>query len=74
MATTTGFTTIDCKQCAMEGSDACGDCVVSFLCEREPGDALVIDVEEVRALRALGRAGLVPHLRHTSAAAHRTAL
>ena len=35
------------------------DCVVTFLCDREPEDAVIIDVVEARALRLLerGRAG-----------------
>lgn len=56
--------TIDCGECAMEGTSACDDCVVTFVCGRRPGEALVIDVEEERAVRALARAGLVPELRH----------
>lgn len=56
--------TIDCGDCAMHDTQACDDCVVSFVLSREPGDALVIDAAEERALRALGDAGLVPHLRH----------
>jgi hypothetical protein len=48
----------------MEGTSACEDCVVTFLCSREPGEAVVIDVEEVRALRLLERGGLAPALRH----------
>lgn len=55
---------ISCAECAMEGTEACGDCVVTFLCAREPGDAVVIDVEDVRALRLLERGGLAPSLRH----------
>ena len=55
---------IDCDECALQGSDACGDCLVSYICSREPGDALVIDVAEVRALRMLSDGGLVPELRH----------
>jgi len=35
-----------------------------FICNREPGDALIIDADEERAVRALARAGLVPELRH----------
>ena len=45
--------TIDCDDCAMAGTDACDDCVVSFILRREPGEALVIDAEEERALRTL---------------------
>jgi hypothetical protein len=56
--------TISCSDCAMEGTDACSDCVVTFLCSREAGDAIVIDVEDVRALRLLERGGLAPTLRH----------
>jgi hypothetical protein len=56
--------TITCSDCAMEGTSACEDCVVTFLCSREPGEAVVIDVEEIRALRLLERGGLAPALRH----------
>ena len=56
--------TIDCTTCAMQHTDACHDCVVTFICSREPDDAVVIGVDEVRAIRLLGEAGLVPQLRH----------
>jgi hypothetical protein len=55
---------IDCAACVMQHTDACRDCVVTFICSREPDDAVVIGVEEVRAIRMLGEVGLVPHLRH----------
>jgi hypothetical protein len=55
---------ISCETCVMRASAACGDCIVSFIVEREPGDAVVIDVAEARAMRALADAGLVPELRH----------
>jgi hypothetical protein len=51
----------------MRDTDACDGCVVSFICGREPDDAIIIDVAEERALRLLGRSGLVPPLKHTSA-------
>ncbi|HEY3940988.1 MAG TPA: hypothetical protein VGL60_00765 [Acidimicrobiales bacterium] len=54
--------TIDCDQCSMQHTDACEDCVVSFLLEREAEDAVVIDAAEARAMRLLERAGLVPSL------------
>ncbi len=56
--------TIDCGDCVMAGTHACDDCVVSFILRREPGEALVVDAEEERALRALQAGGLVPQLRH----------
>jgi len=58
--------TIDCGECVMAGTVACDDCVVTFIVNREPGDALVVDAAEERALRALGAEGLVPELRHHS--------
>jgi hypothetical protein len=55
---------IDCGDCSLQDTDACADCVVSFICGREPDEAVVVDVGEARALRVLGSAGLVPELRH----------
>jgi hypothetical protein len=55
---------ISCDECAVQGTDACADCVVTFLCGREPDEAVIIDVEEARAMRLLQQAGLVPGLRH----------
>jgi hypothetical protein len=37
---------------------------VSFICSREPGDAVVVDLNEYRALEMLAESGLVPELRH----------
>ena len=56
--------TISCDDCIMQATEACSDCVVTFLCERDAGDAVVIDVAEQRAIRLLSTAGLVPRLRH----------
>ena len=56
--------TISCSDCVMADTDACDGCVVPFICDRDPLDALVIDVAEARAVRLLGRAGLVPPLLH----------
>ncbi|HUF84889.1 MAG TPA: hypothetical protein VMQ81_09900 [Acidimicrobiia bacterium] len=55
---------IDCDECRMQHTSACEDCVVTFVINREPGDALVIDSEEERAVRLLANAGLLPALRH----------
>ncbi len=55
---------IDCDDCVMQHTEACADCVVSFICSREPGDAVVVDVGEFRALKMLSDSGLVPELRH----------
>jgi hypothetical protein len=54
---------IDCDDCRMRHTSTCADCVVTFVADRRPGDALVIDLAEERAVRLLGAAGLVPQLR-----------
>ncbi len=55
---------ISCDDCALQRSAACADCVVTYLLAREPDDAVVVDVGELRALHALEASGLVPALRH----------
>jgi hypothetical protein len=59
---------ISCDDCELQHTDACEDCLVTFVLGREPHDAVVVDVAEARAIRMLGRAGLVPELRHPGAA------
>lgn len=56
--------TIDCDECVMQYTAACDDCMVTFLCDRDPSETVVIEAEEARAVRVLSGAGLVPHLRH----------
>jgi hypothetical protein len=55
--------TIECGRCALEGTSACTGCLVSFVLDRAPGDAVIIDADEARALRVLADAGLVPESR-----------
>lgn len=59
---------IDCESCSMQATSACDDCVVTFICNREPDEAVIIDVAEERAVRMLIRSGLVPGSRHVPAA------
>ena len=56
--------TIDCSDCVLAATAACDDCLVSFIVDRRPGEAVVIDAEEADAVRRLGDAGLVGPLRH----------
>jgi hypothetical protein len=53
---------ISCGDCAMQGTDQCRDCVVTFILDRDEEDAVVVDGDEARALRVLGEAGLIPTL------------
>jgi hypothetical protein len=50
---------ISCDDCRMQGTDACTDCVVSYIVERPEG-AVVFDAAEERAIREMSRAGLLP--------------
>ncbi|MEY4130691.1 MAG: hypothetical protein RLZZ31_815 [Actinomycetota bacterium] len=63
--------TIDCADCVhfptqSQPESACGDCVVTYICSREPGDAVVVDLADYRAIEMLSESGLVPKLRHSS--------
>jgi len=55
---------IDCDQCALQATEACEDCVVTFLCGLDSTQPVVVDLSEARAMRMLGQAGLAPPLRH----------
>ncbi|MFN8053658.1 MAG: hypothetical protein U0Q22_19650 [Acidimicrobiales bacterium] len=55
---------ITCDTCTMRHSDACSDCLVTFICSRDVDDAVVLDLAEERALRRLSASGLVPEVRH----------
>lgn len=59
---------IDCDTCPVQHSEACDDCVVTYVCNRTPGDALLVDLGDLRALRMLSDGGLVPRLRHPAIA------
>jgi len=57
---------IDCADCVMQGTEVCDDCVVTFVVRRSSDDAVVLDLDEERAVRRLAGAGLVPTLRHVA--------
>lgn len=53
---------IDCNECAMHDTEACRDCVVSFVL-RDIGGPLEMDEDQAEALEILADVGLVPELR-----------
>jgi hypothetical protein len=55
---------ISCDTCVMRATAACADCMVSHLLSPAPIEDVVFDDEEVRVVRLLARAGMVPTLRH----------
>jgi hypothetical protein len=54
---------IDCDTCTMQDSEACDDCVVTYLLRR-PAGAVVFDVAEERAIRRLAQVGLTADSRY----------
>ena len=50
---------IDCDDCVMAGTDACSDCIVTYLCKRDDGGAVVIDVQDVRGASPTQQGGLI---------------
>ena len=58
---------ISCDTCVMNGCAECADCVVTHLLSPAPREAVVFDMAEMRAVRLLAQAGLVPTLRHREA-------
>lgn len=59
-----GSLSISCDDCSMQCTSACDDCVVTFLVGQDDDEALVLDLDQARAVRLLGKAGLVPDLKY----------
>lgn len=64
---------IGCDGCVMAATNACSDCLVTYLCSsrtrsshHSSGEhtAVVLHLDEFRAIRSLQRAGLAPQNRH----------
>lgn len=60
--------TISCDECSMRCTSACDDCVVTFLLsddtERSGHEVMVLDLDQARVVKLLGKAGLVPDLKY----------
>lgn len=56
--------TISCDDCAMQATEACEDCLVTFICGREGSDAVILKAAEDQVVRLLAHSGLVPRIRH----------
>ena len=55
---------VDCDRCVLAGSDACDDCLVSFVIGQSGRRTVAVDAQEARVVSLLTGAGLVPALRH----------
>jgi hypothetical protein len=52
---------IDCEKCIARDTEACDDCVVTFILHS--GSSLDLESDEMEALELLAEEGLVPKLR-----------
>lgn len=66
-----GTLTIACDSCALRRSTACSDCLVTFVLRADEellgGMPVELDADQERVVHLLGKAGLVPLLRHEQA-------
>jgi hypothetical protein len=58
---------IDCQTCVARLTNACTDCIVTFLCDTADDQPVVIEASEARTLRLLVDGGLVPSSKHKRA-------
>ena len=56
---------ISCDTCCMRATATCADCVVTHVLSPAAPESVVFDDEEMRVVRLLVRAGLMPKLRHS---------
>ena len=56
---------ISCDSCCMRGTATCADCVVTHVLTPASVESVSLDDDEMRVVRLLVRAGMVPTLRHS---------
>ena len=56
---------ISCDTCCMRATATCADCIVTHVLSPAEPEAVAFDDEEMRVVRLLVRAGMVPTLRHS---------
>ena len=69
MATNTTSLLISCDTCCMRATATCADCVVTHVLSPATNESVALDDEEMRVVRLLVRAGMMPTLRHSEIAA-----
>lgn len=58
---------IDCQTCVVRATDACNDCIVTFLCDTQEWEPVVVEAPTARVLRLLQSEGMVPENRYRAA-------
>jgi hypothetical protein len=56
---------ISCDTCCMQGTATCADCVVTHVVSAPAVEPMAFDDDEIRVVRLLVQAGMVPTLRHS---------
>ncbi len=56
---------ISCDTCCMRATATCADCIVTHVLSPAEPESVALDSEEVRVVRLLVRAGMMPTLRHS---------
>jgi hypothetical protein len=65
MEATTSSLIISCETCCMRGTSTCADCVVTHVLSPAEVESVALDDEQMRVVRLLVRAGMMPTLRHS---------
>ena len=64
-ATNTTSLVISCDTCCMRATPTCADCIVTHILSPAEPESVAFDDEEMRVVRLLVRAGMMPTLRHS---------
>ena len=56
---------ISCDTCCMRATATCADCIVTHVLSPAEPESVAFDDEEMRVMRLLVRAGMMPTLRHS---------
>ena len=65
MATNATSLIISCDTCCMQATATCADCVVTHVLSPAATDSVDFDDEDLRVVRLLVKAGMMPTLRHS---------
>ena len=65
METNSGSMIISCDSCCMRGTATCADCIVTHVLNPAAAESVSLDDDEMRVVRLLVRAGMMPTLRHS---------
>ena len=64
-ATNTTSLVISCDTCCMRATATCADCVVTHVLSPASVETVSLDDDEMRVVRLLVKAGMMPTLRHS---------